>query len=127
MTDKLTIVINGLEYIAKTATHNITIEQKDIEINRLADALTHANNELVLASNEIKELAHDVGLLSIAEEENSIKIRDLEESLSEKDEEINGLQEYIAELEDEAGNMFSKFNELAQAINDIRSITKGLI
>ena len=127
MTDKLTIVINGLEYIAKTATHNITIEQKDIEINRLADALTHANNELVLASNEIKELAHDVGLLSIAEEENSIKIRDLEESLSEKDEEINGLQEYIAELEDEAGDMFSKFNELAQAINDIRSITKGLI
>ena len=127
MTKKLTIVINGLEYIAKTATHNITIEQKDIEINRLADALTYANNELVLASNEIKELAHDVGLLSIAEEENSIKIRDLEYSLSEKNIEINGLQEYIAELEDEAGDMFSKYNELAQAINDIRSITKGLI
>jgi chromosome segregation ATPase len=118
---KLTIEINGLEYVAKDNQFN------DLELKRLRELIE-------IKDNEINELEHDVGLLSMVEEENSIKIKSLEayiatleDSLSEKDEEINGLQEYIDELEDEAGNMFSKFNELAQAINDIRSITKGLI
>jgi chromosome segregation ATPase len=118
---KLTIEINGLEYVAKDNLNN------DLELKRLREL-----NEI--KDNEINELEHDVGLLSMVEEENSIKINSLvarieklEDSLSEKEEEINGLQTYIDELEDEAGNMFSKYNELAQAINRIESITKGLI
>jgi chromosome segregation ATPase len=118
---KLTIEINGLEYVAKDNLNN------DLELKRLRELIE-------IKDNEINELEHDVGLLSIVEEENFIKINSLvarieklEDSLSEKEEEINGLQTYIDELEDEAGNMFSKYNELAQAINRIESITKGLI
>ena len=125
---KLTIEINGLEYVAKDNQNN------DLELNNLRELIE-------IKDNEINELEHDVGLLSIAEEENSIKIRHLEahievledslisqgEVICKKNKEINELQGLVKELEEEADGMFNKFNELAQAINRIQSITDGLI
>lgn len=151
---KLSIIINGLEYVAKGSENNDLaqaeselslikeiaklhsqiknlqdcidnqcniIEKQAKKINDLDDAYEQfqANVELQLA-DQMQELRNENNDLELANDRLTGEVQGL--SL-----EINRLEDYIAELEDEAGNMFSKYSELAQVITDIHQTTSGLV
>jgi predicted RNase H-like nuclease (RuvC/YqgF family) len=126
MTENLTITINGLEYIAKTATANIQLTQKDIIINELqyratcdalniqefsnenkglAERLKKAEAHIQELTNENKSLEYRSRLTEVSSEDLFIKISDLEETimelevaLEEKDNENNELRSTLEDI-----------------------------
>ena len=105
MTENLTITINGLEYIAKTVTANIELEQKDIIINQLQYKLACAALNIEELTNENKGLEYRSRLTEVSSEDLFIKISDLEETimelevtLDEKDNENNELRSTLEDI-----------------------------
>jgi len=122
MTDKLTIVINGLEYVAKSNQNN-DLAQAESELSLI--------KEIAKLHSQIKELERDLGRASLVNEELAMQINDLEQANDNLTGEVQGmsmiindLEQTIAELEEEAGLNMSKFNELDEALNDIYSIAR---
>jgi chromosome segregation ATPase len=92
MTEKLTIVINGLEYVAKASTQSIELEQKDIKINELQrnlESLEDANVELQNVINQKLKL-----IKSLNE-----RIDELEQDVDEKDSEYNELRTVLEDIQ----------------------------
>lgn len=125
MTDKLTIVINGLEYVAKSNKNNdLYYMNRELLLN----------DEITKLRNEINDLERDLGLASLENEKKQCIINELDQVIDKHIGEIQGLslqindlEQTIAELEEEAGETMSKYNELADALHDINYITSGLI
>ena len=101
---KLTIVINGLEYVAKDNQNN------DLDNAKLRETIKIKDRQIKGLSTHIEDL----------QEEND----GLERALSEKHEEINDLQTQIDELEDRISNIANDWNKLAHAMSQIQSILK---
>jgi chromosome segregation ATPase len=95
MTD-LTIIINGLEYVAKSNQNN---------------DLYHMNRELLL-NDEITKLRNEINELEQTIDQQVGEIQGMSFI-------IKGLEDQIAELEEENGITMSKYNELEEALNDI--------
>jgi chromosome segregation ATPase len=100
----LTIVINGLEYVAKSNQNN---------------DLFYANRELLL-NDEITKLRNEINELEQTVDQQVGEIQGMSFI-------IKGLEDQIAELEEENGLTMSKFNELEEALNDINYITSRFI
>ena len=96
---KLTIKINGLEYVAKD-TEN---------------------------SNEIKSLEARIEWLKAYLDEKDNTINELEQKLEEKDFAINSLNERIDELEEDNAELFSENMRLGEALNDIYQVAKDYV
>ena len=94
MTEKLSITINGLEYVAKAATQSIELEQNAIKINRLEDEIHNLKISLDLAL------------------ENSAK----------KDILIKCLERAVSALEEENNENDSVINELRSSLDDIEHV-----
>lgn len=101
---KLSIIINGLEYVAKGSENN-DLAQAESELSLI--------KEIAKLRNEIKELERDLGRASLVNEELAIQINDLEDQ--------------VAELEEENGNIMCKYNELEEAMNDILCVARQFV
>lgn len=115
---KLSIEINGLEYVAKTE-----VATSD-EINSLV--------------NQINELEHELGLASYEDERKGLIINELKEQIAdfsaechEYMNEINELQEEIElarvrvfDLEEENEGLVNQINDLTKALEAIQTISE---
>jgi uncharacterized coiled-coil protein SlyX len=118
---QMTIIINGLEYVAKTETP--TVEDLLNEIKSLEAQSAHDANTMLNLDSYIKELEQTIDQQVGEIQGLSVRLQLLE---AEKDSIINDLEGQITDLEEEVELNLCRFSELEEALEDIKYITERL-
>jgi uncharacterized coiled-coil protein SlyX len=118
---QMTIIINGLEYVAKTETP--TVEDLLNQIKSLEAQSAHDANTMLNLDSYIKELEQTIDQQVGEIQGLSVRLQLLE---AEKDSIINDLEGQITDLEEEVELNLCRFSELEEALEDIKYITERL-